>query len=132
MQFVADQILSRIPDDRRIRKTWAPRPESGTTNYITSIEDAPLHEGDWLVLSRTNDRLNKLKSFLKDMAIYFEIKGRKSYKTRLYTAVKHYTRWQQGDKLSLSEVKDVLEQTGQNPDPFPTEERMYDLTEFDF
>ncbi len=66
------------------------------------------------------------------MAIYFEIKGRKSYKTRLYTAVKHYTRWQQGDLLSLSEVKDVLEQAGQSPDPFPTEERMYDLTELSF
>ena len=35
------------------------------------------------------------------MAIYFEIKGRKSYKTRLYTAVKNYTRWTNGDKLSL-------------------------------
>jgi DNA helicase-2/ATP-dependent DNA helicase PcrA len=132
VQFVADQILSRIPDNRRIKKLWAPRPESGTVEHITAIEDAPLHDGDWLVLSRTNDKLNKLKPILKDMAIYFEIKGRKSYKTRLYTTVKHYTRWQQGDLLSLSEVKDVLEQAGQSPDPFPTEERMYDLTEFDF
>ena len=132
VQFVADQILSRIPDDRRIKKTWAPRPESGTVEHITAIEDAPLYEGDWLILSRTNDKLNKLKSVLKDMAIYFELKGRKSYKTRLYTAVKHYTRLQQGDLLSLSEVKDVLEQTGQSPDPFPTEERMYDLYEFGY
>ena len=56
-------------------------------NHITSIEDAPLHEGDWLILARTNDKLNKLKPYLKDMAIYFEIKGRKSYKTRLYKAL---------------------------------------------
>ena len=132
VQHIADQILSRIPDERRIKKLWAPRPETGTTNHITAIEDAPLHDGNWLILARTNDKLIKLKPLLKDMAIYFEIKERKSYKTRLYTAIKHYTRWQQGDKLSLSEVKDVLEQTGQNPDPFPTEERMYDLTEFDF
>ena len=60
----------------------------GPWNHITAIEDAPLHDDDWLVLSRTNDKLNKLKPILKDMAIYFEIKGRKSYKTRLYTAVK--------------------------------------------
>ena len=131
VQQIADQILNRIPDTRRIKKQWASRPEGGSVDHVTSIEDVPLYEGDWLILARTNDKLIKLKSILQEMAIYFELKGRKSYKTRLYTAVKHYTRWQQGDLLSLSEVKDVLEQTGQSPDPFPTEERMYDLTEFD-
>jgi len=105
IQKIADQILDRIPDNRRIKKQWAPRPESGTVNHITSIEDAPLHKGDWLILARTNDKLIKLKPLLKDMAIYFEIKGRKSYKTRLYTAIKNYTRWTNGDKLSLSECK---------------------------
>ena len=130
VQHIADQILNRIPDDRRIKKKWSPRPESGTTHHITSIEDAPLHLGDWLILARTNDKLTKLKPILKDMAIYFEIKGRKSYKTRLYTAIKNYTRWTNGDKLSLSECKDLfefleLEWVG-------TEERMYDLQEFGF
>ena len=130
VQFVADQILSRIPDDRRIKKQWAPRPESGTVEHITAIEDAPLHEGDWLVLSRTNDKLNKLKPILKDMAIYFEIKGRKSYKTRLYTAIKNYTRWTNGDTLSLSECKDLFEYL--ELEWVMTEERMYDLSEFGF
>jgi len=130
VQHIADQILSRIPDDRRIKKLWAPRPESGTTNHITSIEDAPLYEGDWLILGRTNDKLFKLKPILKEMGIYFELKGRKSYKTRLYTAIKNYTRWQKGELLSLSEVKDILECTGSNLKP--TEEKMYDLTDLTF
>lgn len=131
VQQIADQILNRIPDNRRIKKKWASRPEGGYVTHVASIEDVPLRQGDWLILSRTNNILIKLKAVLREMAIYFELKGRKSYKTGLYTAVKHYTRWQQGDLLSLSELKDVLEQTGQNPDPFPTEERMYDLAEFD-
>ena len=130
VQHVADQILSRIPDERRIMKLWAPRPESGTTNHIMSIEDAPLHDGDWLILARTNDKLIKLKSTLKDMAIYFEIKGRKSYKTRLYTAIKNYTRWTNGDKLSLSECKDLLEFLEEDIEL--KEERMYDLYEFGY
>ena len=130
VQHVADQILSRIPDDRRIKKQWAPRPESGTTNHIMSIEDAPLYNGDWLILARTNDKLIKLKSTLKDMAIYFEIKGRKSYKTRLYTAIKNYTRWTNGDKLSLSECKDLLEFLEEDIEL--KEERMYDLYEFGY
>jgi hypothetical protein len=32
-------------------------------DYITTIDDAPLHKGNWLVLARTNDRLEKLKPF---------------------------------------------------------------------
>ncbi len=130
VQHIADQILNRIPDDRRIKKQWAPRPESGTTNHITSIEDAPLHNGDWLILARTNDKLIKLKPILKDMAIYFEIKGRKSYKTRLYTAINNYTRWTNGDKLSLLECKDLLEFLEE--EDIPTEERMYDLFEWGY
>ena len=130
IQKIADQILDRIPDNRRIKKQWAPRPESGTVTHITSIEDAPLHKGDWLILARTNDKLIKLKPLLKDMAIYFEIKGRKSYKTRLYTAIKNYTRWTNGDKLSLSECKDLLEFLEE--DINITEERMYDLFEWGY
>jgi len=130
VQQMADQILNRIPDDRRIKKQWAPRPEAGTVDHVTSIEDVPLHEGDWLILSRTNDKLSKLKPILQEMAIYFEIKGRKSYKTRLYTAVKHYTRWTNGDKLSLSECKDLFEFLELEQEL--KEERMYDLKEFNY
>ena len=130
VQKIADKILSLIPDDRRIKKTWAPRPETGTINHITSIEDAPLYSDDWLILGRTNNVLIKLKPVLKDMAIYFEIKGRKSYKTRLYTAVKNYTRWTNGDKLSMSECKDLFEFL--ELDKELKEERMYGLEEFGY
>jgi hypothetical protein len=58
-----------------LRKHWKAREEEGFVDYITSIEDAPLSEGDWLILARTNDRLNKIKPILKDMGIYFQIKG---------------------------------------------------------
>ena len=129
VQHIAHQILDRIPDDRKIRKLWAPRPEAGTTNHIMSIEDAPLHDGDWLILARTNDKLLKLKPTLKDMAIYFEIKGRKSYKTRLYKSIQDYTRWTNGDKLSLSEIKELFEFLEEEP---PKEERMYDLFEWGY
>jgi len=129
VQHIAHQILDRIPDDRKIKKLWAPRPESGTANHIMSIEDAPLHDDDWLVLARTNDKLTKIKPILKDMAIYFEIKGRKSYKTRLYKSIQDYTRWTNGDKLSLSEIKDLFEFLEEEA---PKEERMYDLFEWGY
>ena len=67
---------------------------------------------------------------LKDMGIYYQYKGRKSYKSSLFRSILNYTRWQKGELLSLSEVKDILECTGMNLKP--TEEKMYDLTELTY
>jgi len=131
VQIIADKILERIPNDRRVKKNWKARDEEGMVDHITSIEDAPLDKGNWLVLARTNDRLEKLKPVLKDMGIYFQFKGRKSFTAFLFRSILNYTRWQnKGDKLSLSEVKDILACT----QSYHTvrEERLYDLTEFGF
>jgi len=132
VQVIADKILDRIPSDRRIKKDWKAREEEGFVDYITSIEDAPLYKGDWLILARTNDRLNKIKPILRDMGIYFQIKGRKSYKASLFKSIVNYTRWSdKKDKLSLSEIKDIFDYV-----PYDSfkgkEERLYDLKEFGF
>ena len=130
IQHIADNILSRIPDERRIKKEWDARDEEGSIYFGTSIEDVPLHEGQWLVLARYNDKLIKLKPLLRDRGIYFEYKNRKSYKTRLYGAVQNYTRWTNGSQLSMSECKDLFEYFGKE---FPgKEERLYDLKEFGY
>ena len=130
VQHIADQILNRIPDDRRVKKQWSARPEMGTVSHITSFEDLPLYKDNWLILGRYNDRLHKLMPRLKDMGIYYQFKGRKSFKVSLFRTIINYTRWQKGELLSLSEVKDVLECVGSNLKP--TEEKMYDLAEFNF
>ena len=130
VQDIAGCILNRIPDDRRIKKKWSARPEQGYVEYITSIDDVPLNSGDWLILGRTNYRLKNLVPQLKERGLYFEIKNRKSYRTRLYRSIQDYTRWTNGDKLSLSECKDLFEFL--ELDKELKEERMYDLKEFGF
>jgi len=130
VQNLADKILSRIPDERRIQKEWKAREEEGDVYFGTSIEDVPLNKGQWLVLARYNDKLIKLKPALRDMGIYFEYKNRKSYKTRLYDAIQNFTRWTQGSLLSISECRDLFEYFGKE---FPgKEERLYDLKEFGY
>ena len=37
---------------RRIKKEWEARDEDGSIHFGTSIEDVPLHEGQWLVLAQ--------------------------------------------------------------------------------
>jgi DNA helicase-2/ATP-dependent DNA helicase PcrA len=130
VQNIADKILDRIPDDRRIKKSWKAREEEGTINYVTDIEDVPLHKGNWLILSRYNDKLSRLKPILKDMGIYFKYKNRKSYKATLFRNILNYIRWQKGELLSLSEVKGILESSGRSEEP--TEEKMYNLFDFNF
>jgi len=132
VQLIADKILNRIPDERRVKKHWNAREEEGFVDHITSIEDAPLNKGEWLILARTNDRLNKIKPILRDMGIYFQIKGRKSYKATLFRSIVNYTRWaDKGDKLSLTEIKDIFDCVP--CDNFGVkEERLYDLKEFGF
>ena len=130
VQHIANNILNRIPKERRLEKKWKARDEDGFINFVTSIEDVPLHEGKWLVLARYNDKLIKLKPSLRDRGIYFEYKKRKSYKTRLYAAIENYKRWTKGSQLSISECKDLFEYFGKE---FPEkEERMYDLKEFGY
>jgi len=130
VQNLADKILSRIPDERRIQKEWKAREEKGDVYFGTSIEDVPLHEGKWLVLARYNDKLIKLKPSLRDRGIYFEYKNRKSYKTRLYDAIQNFTRWTQGSLLSISECRDLFEYFGK--EFTQKEERLYDLKEFGY
>jgi superfamily I DNA/RNA helicase len=130
VQEIASCILNRIPDDRRIKKKWSARPEQGYVEYITSIEDIPLDSGDWLILARTNYRLKNLVPQLKERGLYFEIKNRKSYRTRLYRSIQDYTRWTNGAKLSLSECRDLFEFL--ELDKELKDERMYDLKEFGY
>ena len=130
VQNIADKILDRIPDSRRVRKQWKARDEEGNVDYITDTDGLPLHDGSWLILARYNDRLSKLMPILKDRGVYFQYKGRKSYKVSLFRTILNYIRWQKGELLSLSEVKDILECVGSNLKP--TEEKMYDLAELSF
>ena len=131
VQDIADKILDRIPHNRRVKKNWKARNKEGMVDYITAMDDAPLYKGNWLVLARTNDRLEKLKPILKDMGIYFQFKGRKSFTASLFRSILNYTRWQnKGENLSLSELKDIFEYTQSSHTV--SEERLYDLTEFGF
>jgi len=130
VQDIADKILNLIPDDRRIKKQWQARKEVGDVSYVCNLEDVPLDEGNWLVLARYNDKLNRLKPFLKERGIYFEYKDRKSYKVTLFRTILNYIRWQKGNDLSLPEVKDIFEYTSTNEEL--TEERMYNLEEFGY
>ncbi len=130
VQTLANCILERIPDDRKLSKIWQSREDEGYVQRVIAIEDVPLEQGTWLILGRTHSKLESLKENLKERAIYYEYKNRKSYRQRLFRNILNYTRWTKGDKLSLTECKDLFEFL--ELEWVQTEERLYDLKEFGF
>ena len=61
VQTLANCILERIPEDRKLVKMWQPRDEEGSVQRVTSIEDVPLEQGTWLILGRTHSKLRKME-----------------------------------------------------------------------
>ena len=64
------------------------------------------------------------------MGVYFEYKERKSYKAKLYNAIKSYTQWTKGSLVPMAECKDLFEYFGK--EFISIEERSYDLKEFGY
>ncbi len=130
VQTLANCILERIPEDRKLVKMWQPRDEEGSVQRVTSIEDVPLEQGTWLILGRTHSKLRSLQQKLHDRGIYYEYKNRKSYNERLFRNILNYERWREGTLLSITECRDLFEFLNK---PFDhTDERLYDLKEFGY
>jgi len=136
VQTIANCILERIPEDRKLVKMWQPRDEEGAVHRITDIEDiwlkptGSVNETTWLILARTHSKLQNIKKELIDSGIYYEYKNRKSYHERLYKNILTYERWRDGTLLSITECRDLFEFL--NKEFTHTEERLYDLKEFGY
>ena len=64
IQSIANKILDRIPNERRILKTWQPRKETGNIYPESySLQEVPIQDGNWLILARTNYRLINLSNY---------------------------------------------------------------------
>ncbi|BCV05193.1 MAG: hypothetical protein CM15mV100_240 [uncultured marine virus] len=112
IQSIANKILDRIPDERRILKTWQPRKETGNIYPESySLQEIPVQDGNWLILARTNYRLINLMPDLQAMGIYYEYKNKKSFSEKLYKTIINWTRYVKGEELNEAEIRDILEYT---------------------
>ena len=110
VQNVADSIISQI--DTRIPKEWKPREDEGHCEEVYDLDEVDLTQGKWLVLARTNYRLIKMKPYLMERGIYFEYKERKSFSSKLWKAIRDFSKWTSGAQLTASEIKDIFDYTG--------------------
>ena len=70
---LAKVVANRI-DDRHL-KVFKPRDEEGIVEWIYHLEDAPLYEGSWTLMARTNGFVHDMAKKIKEMGFKFYIKG---------------------------------------------------------
>ena len=115
VQEKANEWISRIPENKRIKKKWDPRKDKngniiiGHQESIYSLDNVNLSSGQWLILARTNSKIKKIGEELKVKNLYYETKKGKSYDARLYKSVLNWTRWNKGESITLMECKDVFD-----------------------
>ena len=130
IQKLANSILERIPEGRKLAKTWRSRQEEGYIQRVISLDDVPLNKGKWLILGRTHFKLKSIKEALQERGIYYEYINRKSYNERLFKNILCYERWREGTLLSIAECGDLFDFF--KKDFNLKEERLYDLKEFGY
>ena len=133
IQSIANKILDRIPDERRILKTWQPRKETGNIYPESySLQEIPVQDGNWLILARTNYRLINLMPDLQAMGIYYEYKNKKSFSEKLYKTIINWTRYVKGEELNEAEIRDILEYTEYKTiDEIDKDLKWYELLQLD-
>ena len=112
VQEISEVITERI-QGLRATKNYLPRNEQGLCSKINSLENIDLHNGKWLILTRTISRAKEICDLLKVKGLYHENKNRKSYDTKLYKAIINHSKWLNGEDVSDAALQDIKEYMGE-------------------
>lgn len=103
---LADSVSAQI--GTRIPKTWVPREELGSVEFIRKLDQVDLSEGSWLLLARQRAGLARLEQFCRQAGVVYRIGGRWSNESRELHAVLSYERLRRGGRCSHSEANGIL------------------------
>ena len=112
VQEISEVITERI-QGLRATKNYLPRNEQGLCSKINSLENIDLHNGKWLILTRTISRAKEICNLLKVKGLYHENKNRKSYDTKLYKAIINHSKWLNGEDIPDAALQDIKEYMGE-------------------
>ena len=101
----AQRIVSRIHN--RAPKTWNPRSDNGSVRWHQSLQDIPLHEGEWTIMGRTNHIVSGYANMLRDDGIVFSRNGRLSISQKTYSAVQNWQALITGAPITAKQIRDI-------------------------
>ena len=103
---LANKVLKRI--DKRYNKSWKPREFEGSVEWISNEQEVSL-KGQWLLLARSKYLLNRCKQVAIQQGRGYMFHGASSLNTDITKAIISWEGLRKGNKLSVSEAKNLLQ-----------------------
>ena len=91
----------------RLTKKWLPREEEGEVHTNVYFDEIDFSKGQWLVLTRTNKMLERLREHLYRMNYRFESRAQELLPNKMLSAYKVWKRLNDGAYVSKDDVKDL-------------------------
>jgi len=108
VQNLSNTILERI-SNRKEKKYLAKEGNEGKVEYIYDTENLDLTKDEWLILTRTTYRRDKICESLKENNIYYKNKFGKSYDTKLYKCILKWVELCNGKPVSSQDARDIYD-----------------------
>lgn len=106
VQAESQICIDNIVGNKKI-KTYSPRDYEGISETITDLGQVNLEEGNWLILTRTINKLLQIKDYLIENNFYFESNRGKSIKVGLKNAIKNFNLMKSGTPVDEKERKEI-------------------------
>jgi superfamily I DNA/RNA helicase len=92
---------------KRLEKKWLPRDVEGELHTNVDFESIDFSTGEWLILTRTNKMLERLREHLYRMNYRFESKAQELLPSKMLNAYKVWKRLNEGAYVNKEDVKDL-------------------------
>lgn len=112
---LANKISHRI--QMRFEKEWKPRDEEGCVKWLHQLDNAPLEEGEWLILVRSNYLLERVEKFCFKNGYAFESKGKSSVKEEVVKAINLYESMRKGKVLNKTLGTEIVKRLARDYRP---------------
>lgn len=103
---LAETISSRISSRRP--KSWAPRDERGSVNWVSDFEEADLSKDSWLLLARNGYMLNDLEDWCLGQGFSFHSVNRDPLKSPALGAIRTWESLRRGNEESAERILEML------------------------
>lgn len=107
---VAESIISRC--QHRIPKTWTPREEQGTIQFVTELDQVDMSKGTWLLLARNTFFLEQYNQFCIRAGWVFDSVLGSPVKASTIEAIRIWENLRQGGECSVAGARKVYEMMG--------------------
>jgi DNA helicase II / ATP-dependent DNA helicase PcrA len=107
---VAESIISRC--ENRIAKQWTPRPEQGSIQFVSDLDQIDMSKGTWLLLARNTYLLEQYNQFCIRAGWVFDSVLGSPVKASTIEAIRIWEHLRKGGDSSIAGVKKVYEMMG--------------------